>query len=145
MSSQVSAGDVIAISILIKDVIKALDDSRGSAAEYQEVIRELWSLDRALLEVERLSRTFETTVELNALSCAARRAEEQCRLYISAFLDNIKTYNRSLRHGGSGSLLRDAAKKIQWTFAQKDELAKFRTEVNGHTSAINMLLITALL
>jgi hypothetical protein len=41
MSLPVSAGDVIAVSILIKDVIKARDNSRGSAAEYQEVVREL--------------------------------------------------------------------------------------------------------
>jgi hypothetical protein len=143
MSSPVSAGDVIALSILIKDVIKALDDSSGSSTEYQEIVRELWSLDKALLEVEHLSRTYDTTAELNALSCAARRATEQCRLHISKFLDKIKSYNRSLGPGGSGNRLKDAARKVQWTFAQKDELVKFRTEINGHASAINMLLITA--
>lgn len=143
MSSPVSAGDVIAVSILIKDVIKALDDSRGSSADYQKAIHELWTLDRALLEVEHLSRTCDTTVELNALRYAAKRAAEQCRLHISVFLTKIKSYDSSLGAGGSGSRLRDAAKKVQWTFAQRDELAKFQTEVNGHISAINMLLITA--
>jgi len=143
MSLPVSVGDVIAVSILIKDVIKALDDSRGSATEYQEAIRELWALDKALLEVEHLSRTCETTIEMNALSCTARSAAKQCRVYISDFLDKIKSYNRNLGPRGSGNRLRDATKKLQWTFAQKDELAKFRTKVNGHASAINMLLITA--
>jgi hypothetical protein len=143
MSLPVSAGDVIAVSILIKDVIQGLSDSRGSAEEYQEVIRELWSLDKALLEVELLSRICGTTIELNALSCTARRTANQCKLCMSAYLEKIRSYNRSLGFGGSGSKLRDTAKKIQWTLSQKDELARFRAEVNGHASAINMLLITA--
>jgi hypothetical protein len=143
MSFPVSAGDVIAVSILIKDVIQGLSDSRGSAEEYQEIIRELWSLDKALLEVELPSRTCGNAIELNALSCTAMRTTDQCRLCISAYLEKIRSYNRSLGFGGSGSKLRDAAKKIQWTLSQKDELTKFRAEVNGHASAINMLLITA--
>lgn len=36
-----SVGDVISVCLLIKDLVKTLDDSRGSSAEYQEVIREL--------------------------------------------------------------------------------------------------------
>ena len=47
-----SFGDIVTLSLLIKDLIKSLDDSRGSSAEYQAVVRELWSLDKALLEVE---------------------------------------------------------------------------------------------
>jgi hypothetical protein len=71
------------------------------------------------------------------------RTIDQCRLSISAFLDNIKSYNRSLGVGGSGSRLRDAAKKIQWTLTQKDDLVRFRTEINGYATVINMLSITA--
>ena len=41
-----SVGDVIAVSILIKDALKALDSARNSSAEYQELFRELWSLDQ---------------------------------------------------------------------------------------------------
>jgi hypothetical protein len=35
-----SAGDVIAVSILIKKVFTALDDRKGASAEYQELFRE---------------------------------------------------------------------------------------------------------
>ena len=45
-----SVGDCIAVSLLIKDAVLALDSAHGAAAEYQEIIRELWALDRALLE-----------------------------------------------------------------------------------------------
>lgn len=59
------------------------------------------------------------------------------------FLRKVRTYNCSLREGGSGDRIRDAGKKIKWALTQKEEVARFRTEINGHSSTINMLLITA--
>jgi len=41
ISLPVSVGDVVVVSVLIKDIIEALDDGRGSVIEYQEIIREL--------------------------------------------------------------------------------------------------------
>jgi hypothetical protein len=136
-------GDIISLCIIIKDLIKALDDSRGSSAEYQGIIRELWSLDRVLLEVELLWKTSENTVELNALRETARRMTDQCRCPIEDFLKKVKTYGPSLREGGSGSVIRDTALKIRWQLVHADELAKFRAEINAHCSSIGMLLITA--
>jgi hypothetical protein len=138
-----SVGDVIAVSILIKDVFKALDNATGSAAEYQELCRELWSLDRALLEVELLSRSSDTSIELNALGHTVRRVADQCKECIEGFLAKIKGYERSLGVAGSGSLFCDMGRKIKFGLIQKGELAKFRTEINAHSSAISMLLITA--
>ncbi|PVH79678.1 hypothetical protein DL98DRAFT_214990 [Cadophora sp. DSE1049] len=138
-----SAGDVVTVCILVKDVIKALDDAQGASTEYQRLIQELWSLDRALLEVELLSRTCDTSIELNALSQTTRRVVDQCKVSMELFLRKLRTYNCSLREGGSGDRIRDAAKKIKWALTQKEEVARFRTEINGHSSTINMLLITA--
>lgn len=81
-----SVGDMIAVSILIKDVFKALNDSTDASAEYWELCRELWSLDRALLEVELVSQTCDTSVELNALSHTVRRVASQCKECIEGFL-----------------------------------------------------------
>jgi hypothetical protein len=138
-----SIGDVIAASILIKDVLKALDDTSGAAAEYQELCWELLALDRALLEVESLSRSCDTSIELNALSHTVRRVADQCKECIEAFLKRIKGYERGLRNGGSGNKLCDMGRKVRWALIQKGELATFRTEINGYSSTINMLLITA--
>ncbi|KAE9362640.1 hypothetical protein N431DRAFT_424419 [Stipitochalara longipes BDJ] len=138
-----SVGDCIAVCLLIRDAVKALDDSRGASAEYQEVIRELWAFDRALLEIELLSRTYESTIELNALSCTARQTAEKCRVCIEGFLDTCKGYNKALRQGGSGSVLRGIKGKVSWSILRKDNLSKFRTQINAHASVLNMLLLTA--
>lgn len=138
-----SVGDIIAVCLLIKDLVKTLDDSRGSSAEYQEIIRELWILERALLEVEMLSRTCDNTVELNALCATARRASDECRRSIEVFLEKVRGYEEALRNGGSGNAFRDVSKKIKWQISQKDDLTRFRAEINAHSTSINMLLMTA--
>lgn len=139
-----SVGDCVAVSLLIKDAVLALDSAHGAAAEYQEIIRELWALDRALLEVIGVSQGFETTVELNALGHVAKRTADQCRTCIVNFLDKVKGYRKTLGTAeGSGSRWRDARGKIGWALLRGDEVKAFRTEICAHSQAINMLLITA--
>jgi hypothetical protein len=36
-----AVGDIIFVCLLVKDLVEALDKSRGSKAEYQSAIREL--------------------------------------------------------------------------------------------------------
>lgn len=137
-----SFGDIISLSLIIKDLVKSLDNSRGSSAEYQAVIRELWSLDHALIEVGMLLQSCEPMIELSALSATVKESAEQCRKCIMTFQDQIKKYEKSLRSDGSGSFIRDTALKIRWQVSKKDDLAKFRAEISAHCFAINMLLTT---
>lgn len=108
-----SFGDILSLCLLIKELVKALDESRGASAEYQDTIREFSALDCILLEVELLSTTGEATIESNALRETARRVTDQCRRPIETFLEQIKKYGPSLRDGGSGSVIRDRAMKIR--------------------------------
>lgn len=136
-----SVGDIISLSILIKDTVNCLDDSRGSSAEYQAIIRELWNLDRILLQVELTFQSCERTPELNALRAIAGQSAEQCRECITKFRDQIRHFQPSLQTGHSGNFVRDVASKIKWQASPK-RLANFRTEINTHSMTINMLLAT---
>lgn len=138
-----SVGDIISLSFLIKDLVKCLDGSRGSSAEYQAVIRELWSLDHALLEVDLLLRSCEQSVELSGLSETANLCVEQCDRCISDFRDKVKRYQRALGGGGVGSRIRDTTAKIRWHVSEKEDLAKFRANIAAQTSSLNILLATA--
>ena len=135
-----SVGDIISLCLLIKDLVKTLDSSRGSSAEYQAVIRELRSLDHALLEVEALIRSCQQTVQLNALTATVSQCAEQCRRCVTKFHEQLKKSGKSLQPGGSGSFVRDTASKIRWQVSEKDDLAKFRAEIIAHCFSINMLL-----
>ncbi|KAH8819392.1 hypothetical protein F5884DRAFT_10370 [Xylogone sp. PMI_703] len=137
-----SIGDIISVCLLAKDLVEALNNSRGAAKEYQEIIRELWGLERALLQIDLLSRTCDTSPELNALNETARRSAEDCRLSIASFLQKVKKYEPSLRENGSGNLFRDTSRKIQWQMMQSGDLSKFRAEIGAHSQSISMLLAT---
>ena len=137
-----SVGDIISLSILIKDLVNALDETQGASAEYREIMRELQALDRVLLEVEQLARGCEETMELNALRVTARRIVDECRESIESFLNKVKKYRNSLSEGRSQSFVRDAVSKVRWQFACSNDVLKFRAEINAHCSAISMLLIT---
>lgn len=50
-----SVGDIIAVAQIAGSIAKALSDARGSAKEYQDLIKELRSFDQALLQVCVLS------------------------------------------------------------------------------------------
>lgn len=137
-----SVGDIISVSYIIKDLVKCLDKSRGSSAEYQAVTRELWSLDHALLEVELLLRSCQQSVELTGLCETADRCAVQCRKCIEDFRDQTKRYQAPLQRGGTGNLFRDTVAKIRW-HVKRDGLAKFRAVITAHCSSLNMLLVTA--
>ena len=137
-----SVGDIISLSLLIKELVKSLDNSRGSSAEYQAVIRELSSLDHALRQVEALMVSCEQTAQLSALTATINQCVEQCRKCITTFQEQVKKFEKNLQPGGSGSFVRDTALKIRWQVSEKDDLAKFRAEINAHGFSINMLLTT---
>lgn len=90
-----------------------------------------------------LSQRFETTVELNALIHTGRRIAEQCKSCINDFLSKVKEYEKTLGDGGSGSRWRDVKGKVGWVILRRGDLERFRAEINVHSSAINMLLVTA--
>ena len=135
-----SVGDIITLTIVIKDLIKTLDEAKGASAEYQEITRELCTLDRVLLQVECLARECEETVELNALHVDAHRIVDRCRQSVESFLDEIQKYDKSLRKGGSKNSRRDAFWKLRWRAARSNKVDRFRAEINAYCSAISIIL-----
>jgi hypothetical protein len=133
-----SVGDFISGINLIRDLINALEDSSGSSKDYHDLIRELYSLERALLEVKHLN----VDESLQPQKIAVTQAAVQCQETISTFLTQIAKFQPSLSTGGSGQSWRDRLRKIQWALNKREDVQKFRTQIQGHTSSITLLLIT---
>ncbi|KAF2432928.1 hypothetical protein EJ08DRAFT_584590 [Tothia fuscella] len=139
-----AVGDIISVSLIVKDLLLALDKSRGSSAEYEGIVRELLVLDTALLRVDQLSRTRDATPQLHALYETARQTVQKCRESVDKFKDRNKKFDVFLAGGGSGNWGRDTARKIQWKASGRDEeVVKFRAEISGYTNSIHLLLATA--
>ncbi|KAI4282036.1 MAG: hypothetical protein L6R38_003256 [Xanthoria sp. 2 TBL-2021] len=137
-----SVGDIISVCMLIKGLVKCLDDSRGSSIEYQAVIRELHSLDHALLEVELVFLSNQGSQEMFSLQSTVLSIAAQCEKCVTAYREKVKGYKRSLQPGGSGSFLKDSTMKLRWP-SEKEHLTKFRAEIMAHCLSINMLLVSA--
>ncbi|KAI4243813.1 MAG: hypothetical protein LQ352_006962 [Teloschistes flavicans] len=134
-----SVGDFIAAINLVGTVIDALSNSSKSSSELQELLRQLYSLQIALDEVNSIRFSDQLHAELLAL----RQAAAQCQLTISAFLAQVASYQPHLVgiDGGSNSLQR-GWKKIQWAVCKKKDLVQFQTDLSAHTAAIQIILAT---
>lgn len=134
-----SVGDFIAGIQLVRDIITSLQASGGSSLEYQALASELFSLERALIEVKSLKCLQDQSDQLDALKVAAT----QCQHTIDRFMTKIQKYQPSLTAQGSGSKWRDSLRKVQWALCKKEDIAAFKAEVSGHAVSINLLVATA--
>jgi hypothetical protein len=129
-----AVGDIISVCLLVKDLVAALDKARGSKAEYQSAIRELWILDRALLEIDLFSRVHGNgaTPQLQSLYVTAERAVIRCKALVSAFQQRMQRYKHTLGEGEKSNAI-----------GEKEALDQFRVEVAGTSQSLQMLLATA--
>ena len=134
-----SVGDFIAVIELVGTVIDALRESGQSRAEYLELIRQLYSLENALIHVNRVESDEADSSQLISL----RQAASQCRTTIDQCLIKLEKYHPSLGFSSTGrSALRDRCRRIQWAMCRENDLEKFQLEILGHTESIQLLLAT---
>ncbi|KAH0544783.1 hypothetical protein FGG08_001150 [Glutinoglossum americanum] len=101
--------DFIAGLILIKDILKALDDGTGSSTEYRGLIQEPSSRENALVKM--------TNLNLGEIQQSQHTAVEQiaaqCQNTINEFITRVKKYQPILRSGGPSPASRDSTRKTQ--------------------------------
>ncbi len=133
-----STGDFITGMKLVKDIIQALSDSRGSSKEYQEIIAELRNLETVLILVKEQDNQTTQISQRTAL----RQAVEDCRTIIDEFLVSIRKYHGHLHVGGSNNKWKSSLRKIQWHFCKADKLTPFRLRIASLVQNIGILLAT---
>ncbi|KAH0548194.1 hypothetical protein GP486_008089, partial [Trichoglossum hirsutum] len=133
-----SVGDFLAALRLVGTVIDALRESSYASSSFRSLINELYALESALLRVKRLDPGTGHNVEKVALWQAA----SQCQRTVDEFYKKIQKYQPHLQQGGTDSRIKDAWAKIKWAICKKDDLETFQAEIRGHTSSIEILLLT---
>lgn len=137
-----SVGDIIAVCLLAKSIVEALDDSRGSSAEYQGLITEIRSLECSLLEVELFTRSWSDSSTSPSLQRECSKLVVDCRRTLETFQEYLKKYDSSLSKDPRTGIWRRAGAKIKWHLLTKDTVTRFRSELAGHSNALNMMMIT---
>lgn len=131
-----SAGDFIAALKLVSTIISALRSSDTSSTEYQALICQLETLKAVLEQVQELELddTYHTEV------VALRQASTQCRRAIDPFWEKIRKYQPSLGVEVSGSAIKDGWGKVKWAVCKREDIARFKADLMGHTESIELLL-----
>ncbi|KAH6975231.1 hypothetical protein BKA56DRAFT_675286 [Ilyonectria sp. MPI-CAGE-AT-0026] len=136
-----AVGDFISIGLIIRDIVTALNDSRGSAWDYRELIESLDLLERSLKEIYRIYSDPDLSGDLGGLRTAASDTARQITRALTEFRQKIAKYAGCLSGAGSGNLFKDAMRKVQWKLDEKD-IHKFRTEIECYTQSLRMNSIT---
>jgi len=137
-----AVGDFISTGLLIKDIVSALDELRGSAKSYRELIEGITLLGQVVEQAAQVYQDSQPSAldGLEDLVPIANATTVQICTSLQGFRDRISAkYSQSLVGGGSGNLLKDVSKKIQWRVEEKD-VEKFRTEILGYTTSMKLLL-----
>ncbi|KAN0098878.1 hypothetical protein V8E51_014541 [Hyaloscypha variabilis] len=95
-----------------------------------------YSLETALLRVKRL----EVDPAQNSELVSLQQAAVQCQRTIDNFWKQVQKYQPHLRAGGSSSKLKDGWMKIKWAVCKKEDVARFKADLVGHTESIQLLL-----
>jgi hypothetical protein len=140
-----SVGDFVTGIGLVRNIIDALQTSSSSRGRYQGLLSELFTLERALLEVKKLSFDDEQVTEakkldVEALLGALHRTAVQCQDSIDKLFANVRKHEGHLTVNGSGSKWKDALRKLQWSLLTDKDLEESRAEIRGHSSSITMLI-----
>lgn len=135
-----SFGDFLSIAALIKDIVEALNDSRGSSKKYQELINGLGILNTAMEQVRQLctSQRFLADIE-STLVTALEQAVAKVWQSLEDFHAKIWKYSASLSPGGSGNVVKDAFRKIQYKLEEKD-VQDFHQEILEYKTSLELLL-----
>ncbi|KAK7398012.1 hypothetical protein QQX98_012620 [Neonectria punicea] len=127
----------------LKTVAKKYDPQQvfqsGSSRDFQELAQSLQLLEKTLKELDDVFKDARLPTELDGLRLAALDTVRQITQRATEFQKGIRKYARSLSHTGSGNIIKDAVRKVQWKLDEGD-VHKFRGEITGYTASLKILL-----
>jgi hypothetical protein len=130
-----SVGDFFAGAILIKDIVQALSDVKGSKSEYRALSEALQSLNQALTVSHMVYLQWDTAVihpqyENNAsnLLKGMGEARQKCLDLMQSFLNGTGQYDDAFIQERGNRASRDF-KKVTWLF-KKGDVKALREELN---------------
>ena len=109
-----AVGDIISVYTLVKDLITALSETRGSSAEYQTTIHELQNLESILGERKSLATLCDYIGGYEYLAVSAQLKAEKIKALVVLFSEKIMKFHTSLKLGGSDNRARNGYWKLRW-------------------------------
>ncbi|OCK73062.1 hypothetical protein K432DRAFT_313868 [Lepidopterella palustris CBS 459.81] len=141
----VSVGDFIAGIKLVQDLVDGLKESCSSSSDFRDLVRELHSLERALISVKNVidPKNPESLPYDIAHVDALKHIVLQAKQTVDEFLDKNRKFLLSLGVvGGNGSGVRDWVRRVEWRRYKREDVQALRWKINGHSTAVNIILLS---
>jgi predicted molibdopterin-dependent oxidoreductase YjgC len=136
-----SVGDFVSCASLIGDIIRALNDCKGSKPEYQALSETLQSLSQALTVSHVVYLQWDTAVlhpqyrdNASALLEGMGKVRQKCLDLMQKFLDKAQPYTDAFLRERGSRVTRDW-RKVTWLF-QKGDVKALREELNTHLQTL---------
>ena len=140
MSFRWSAGDIATLVSLTIKIVKALDSRGGSAKQYREATAFLQTV-KDTIEPLQDSSLFEAYPTYREQIC---QQVNKIKLAVDNFLEIAAKFERHL--GGTEAIghHQHFLPKLKWRFITSKALIELLTELGGHKSVIDTLLLRVL-
>ncbi|KAF5695365.1 vegetative cell wall gp1 [Fusarium denticulatum] len=137
-----AVGDFISIGVLIKDFIELLDDSRGSAWEYNSLKQQLIFLRLNLDLAKRSYDEYYSTPQFQDIRNTLESVVDEAERRLEDIAVKVQKYTSTLCQGSTERRIKKVARKVQWSL-EKKETEKFLLDLNRYTSIIQSLQFDA--
>ncbi|RGP78355.1 vegetative cell wall gp1 [Fusarium longipes] len=137
-----AVGDFISIGVLIKDFIELLDDSRGSAWEYNSLKQQLMFLRLNLDLAKRSYDDYYNTPQFQDIRNTLESVVDEAERRLEDIAVKVQKYTSTLSQGSNERRIRKVVRKVQWSL-EKKETEKFLLDLNRYTSIIQSLQFNA--
>jgi septation ring formation regulator EzrA len=136
-----SVGDIISVCLLAKKIVDTLDNTRGSSAEYRDLVTELRSLEKALLEAELVAGQHKHNKAAQPVLSEIPQLLTDCRSTHEKLRDDISKYEKHLAENAAPGLVKKLGMKVRWEVSAKAKVVSYRAQIAAHCNAINMMLV----
>ncbi|CAJ2505113.1 Uu.00g125070.m01.CDS01 [Anthostomella pinea] len=138
MSFGYSVGDFLGGANLTYRLIRALSDSRGASAEYQEAVTELRATEQAFMQAGNLARSNMFTQDvMNGIACIVLSSVE----IIESFFEHTRALQSRLGQGRRS--INSSWSKIGWQLFGRDELLVLKRQLHERLTSVNTLIAAA--
>ncbi|KZV74381.1 hypothetical protein PENSPDRAFT_204117 [Peniophora sp. CONT] len=136
-----AVGDIIALATFVLDIIRALDETRGSVPEYSDFVGELRAMHTMLVAVVRISQdTMDGVLRKEIVS-----EVDHCGKDVQRALARIVRFSALESAGARSSSMRvQLARqwyKLEWRFSQRGKSEVVRAELRAATQRLTTLLV----
>ncbi|KAH9909189.1 hypothetical protein F4778DRAFT_217661 [Xylariomycetidae sp. FL2044] len=140
-----SLGDIIALCNIALELTRVLgagtSDAGRSAREYQSLHKDVDHFAKVLTLVVETYQQRESSPSLRTLDVSTKEIIEDCAGLMQEALDKLRPrYHEYLQSGGSGSKIRGAFKKVEWSVREQQRVHVLQEKIRQNSDWLNTLI-----